>query len=86
MLTLNNLIDPDTGETNRAVLKAMVRRRAFADFGCLSPRSIRQALKFYSCHIDQQKAAWRMSRGLPVETVMITPYGKQVDGLRWSAF
>lgn len=85
-LTLNHLLNAETGETNFTVLKALVRRRAMTDYGAICPRSIRQALYFYSSHLAQQKAAWRQQHGLPVASSSITPYGKQENGLRRSAF
>jgi hypothetical protein len=85
-LTINNLIDQETGETNRSVFKGLCRRRAMADYGCLSPRAIRSALRYYSNLVDQMSCAWRQRHGLPVATTMMTPYGKQRDGVRRSAF
>ena len=40
-VTLNNLIDEQTGQTNRAVLRGLVHRRAMADYGAMTPRSLR---------------------------------------------
>jgi hypothetical protein len=86
LLTLNNLIDAETGETNTAVFKALVRRRAMADYGALSPRALRASLRYYAGMLPERKAAWRQRHGLPVSTAMMTPYGKQRDGVRRSAF
>jgi hypothetical protein len=85
-LSLNNLIDQETGETNRDVFKGLCRRRAMADYGDLSPRAIRSALRYYSNLVDQMACAWRQRHGLPVATTMMPPYGKQRDGVRRSAF
>jgi hypothetical protein len=85
-LSPNNLIDEETGETNLAVLKALSRRRAMADFGALSPRYLRQSLRYYGGMIPQMQAAWRQRQGLPIDAVMVAPYGKQSDGVRRSAF
>jgi hypothetical protein len=46
-LTLINLLNAETGETNLAVLKGMTRRRAVNEYGCLSPYALRQTLKYY---------------------------------------
>ena len=56
-LTISNLVSDETGETNTAVLKAMSRRRAMADFGNTSPRAIRASLRYYGNIIQQRKAA-----------------------------
>lgn len=86
LLTLNRLIDEETGETNREVFKGLCRRRAMADYGDLSPRALRSSIRYYSYIIDQMSCAWRMRHGLPVAMTTITPYGKQRDGVRRSAF
>jgi hypothetical protein len=86
LLTLNNLIDEETGKTNTAVLKALVRRRAMADYDDLSPRALRSSLQYYAGRLPEMQCAWRQRHGLPVATTMITPYGKQRDGVRRSAF
>lgn len=85
-LTLNHLINAETGETNTAVLKALVRRRAMTEYGAICPRSLRQALYFYSSHLAQQKAAWRQQHGLPVAMTTITAFGQQTDGVLRSRF
>jgi hypothetical protein len=85
-LTLNNLIDKETGETNRYVFKGLVRRRAMADYGALSPRALRSSLQYYAGLLPEMQCAWRQRHGLPVATTMMTPYGKQRDGVRRSAF
>jgi hypothetical protein len=85
-LHITNLINEENGRTNTAVLKAMSRRRALADYGELSPRALRSSLRYYSNIRDQLYDAWRMRHGLPVEIVLISPYGKQRDGIRRSAF
>jgi len=85
-LTVANLIDHATGKTNLPVLKAMTRRRAMADYGNTSPRAIRQALRFYGSIIEQHRAAWCQRNGQTVEMIMVSPFGKQRDGVRRSAF
>ena len=85
-LTLNNLIDEQTGETNRAVLKGLCRRRAMADYGGLSPRALRSSLRYYGDMVDQMACAWRMRRGLHVASTMMTPYGNQGDHALRSTF
>jgi hypothetical protein len=85
-LTLNNLIDETTGQINRTILKGLVHRRAEADFGSLSPAAIRAAQRYYGPIVAQRKASWRQRHGLTVATVSMTPYGKQQDGVRRSAF
>jgi hypothetical protein len=81
-----NLIVEETGATNTAVLKAMARRRAMADYGALSPRALRQALRYYGGMLGELQAAWRQQHGLPVKTTSITPHGKQRDSVRRSTF
>jgi hypothetical protein len=85
-LSLNNLIDEATGQINRAILKGLVHRRAEADFGSLSPAAIRAAQRYYGPIVAQRKASWCQRHGLTVATVSMTPYGKQQDGVRRSAF
>jgi hypothetical protein len=85
-LILRNLIDSETGQTNLSVLKAMTRRRAMAETGAASPRAIRDALSYYRDHIEAQKCAWKMRHGVEVAVTMVTAFGKQVDGVRYSAF
>jgi hypothetical protein len=85
-LTLRNLIEEETGQTNLQVLKALSRRRAMADWGVLSPRALRSSLQYYAGLLPEMQCAWRQRHGLPVATTMMTPYGKQRDGVRRSAF
>jgi hypothetical protein len=85
-LTQSNLIDEATGETNTAVLKALARRRALADYGAICPRSLRSALQFYTSVLAQMQCAWRERHGLPVEYVMMRPYGRLREGVRRSTF
>jgi hypothetical protein len=75
VLTVSNLIDETTGETNIVVLKGLARRRALAEYGAISPRSLRSALRHYSDALAQMQTAWRERHGLPVEYVMVTSYG-----------
>src|SRR3954447_6698679 len=82
----NDLINAETGEVNLSVLKGLCRRDAMRDYGAITPRSLRSALRYYKCLADQLACGWRMQRGLPVEMVSVTPYGKQRDGVRRSAF
>jgi hypothetical protein len=85
-LSLNNLIDESTGLTNRAVLRGLVHRRAMADYGELSPGAIRTSQRYYGPLLAQMKTGWRQRHGLPVAGVVVTPYGKERDGVRRSAF
>ena len=85
-LTLNQLIDEATGETNRSVFKALCRRRAMADYGDLSPRALRSSIRYYGYLVDQMACAWRQRHGLPIATTMMTPYGKQGDHALRSTF
>jgi hypothetical protein len=85
-LTLNNLIDEDTGGTNREVFKGLCRRRAMADYGDLSSRALRSSIRYYSNLVDQMACAWRQRHGLPVATTMMTPYGKQGEHALRSTF
>jgi hypothetical protein len=85
-LSLNNLIDETTGQTNRAVLRGLVHRRAMADYGELSPRATRSSQRYYGPLLAQMLAGWRQRNGKPVRGVTVTAYGKQQDGVRRSAF
>lgn len=85
-LTLRNLIDNETGETNLSVLKAMARRRAIAETGFASPRAVREALAHYRDFILPMQCGWRQAHGLPVETTMVSAFGNQGEGVRRSAF
>lgn len=84
--TRNDLIDEDTGRVNWAVLKSLARVDALRDSATPTRRALRSTLRYYKCLADQGEYGWRMRRGLPVEVVSITPYGKQRDGVRRSAF
>jgi hypothetical protein len=86
ILSLSNLINDETGETNREVFKGLCRRRAMADYGDLSPRALRSSIRYYDNLVEQMACAWRMRRGLPVPTVMVTPYGKQGEHALRSTF
>lgn len=86
ILTLNNLINEETGETNREVFKGLCRRRAMADYGDLSPRALRSSIRYYGNLVDQMSDAWRMRRGLPVAMTSISSFGGSREGVRRSAF
>ncbi len=86
LLTLNNLIDEATGQTSRAVLRGLVHRRAMADYGELSPRSIRSSQRYYGPLLAQMKTAWRSRHGKPVACVAISAFGLERNGVRRSAF
>jgi hypothetical protein len=85
-LTHHALIDEETGEVNVTVLKALARRRAMHDYGAITPRSLRSALREYAGMVGEKQTAWRYRHGLPVETVLCTPYGEARGGVRRSAF
>lgn len=59
VLTVNNLVDETTGETNISVLKGLARRRAMADYGAITPWSLRSGLRHYSDALAQMQTAWR---------------------------
>jgi hypothetical protein len=86
VLSLNNLIDEATGQTNRAVLRGLVHRRAMADYGELSPRSIRSAQRYYGPLLAQRLSAWRSRHGKPVAMVTVSAFGTPRDGVRRSQF
>jgi len=86
ILTIHNLIDDETGEVDLSVLKALARRRAMQDYGAITPRSLRSALRECAGMIPEKQCAWRMRRGLPVPTTLVTPYGEASEGVRRSAF
>jgi hypothetical protein len=85
-LSLNNLIDQETGETNRAVLRGLVHRRAMADYGELSPRAIRSAQRYYGPLLAQMLTGWRTRHGKPVKMVTVSAFGAPREGVRRSAF
>lgn len=82
----NNLIDEETGQTNRAVLRGLVHRMAMADYGAITPRSLRSSQRYYACLLAQRLTGWRIRHGVPIQTVTVTPFGEQHDGVRRSAF
>ena len=85
-LTHHSLIDEETGEVNVSVLKALARRRAMQDYGAITPRSLRSALREYAGMIGEKQTAWRYRHGLPVEIALCIPYGEAREGVRRSAF
>ncbi len=85
-LTIANLTDRQTGQLNRDVYAAMVRREAMRTFGSTAPRYIRQAAKLYRDHVAQQQLAWRQRHGLTVATSLVSAFGAAADGVRRSAF
>jgi hypothetical protein len=86
ILTRHNLINQTTGDVNVAVLKGLVRRRAMQDYGAITPRSRRSALREYAGMIPELKRAWRERHGLTVATTMVCAYGIAREGVRRSAF
>jgi hypothetical protein len=86
VLSLNNLIDQETGHTNRAVLRGLVHRRAMADYGELSPRAIRSSQRYYGPLLAQMLTGWRQRNGRPVAMVTITAFGAPREGVRRSEF
>jgi hypothetical protein len=86
ILSLNNLIDEETGRTNRDVLRGLVHRRAMAEYGAITPRSLREAQRYYACLLAQRLSGWRTRHGVPVRMIEITAYGEARDGVRRSAF
>jgi hypothetical protein len=86
ILSLNNLIHEETGLTNRDVLRALVHRRAMADYGAITPRSLRSSQRHYACLLAQRLTGWRTRHGAPIRMVEITAYGAERDGVRRSAF
>jgi hypothetical protein len=72
ILSLNNLIDETTGRTNRDVLRGLVHRMAMADYGAITPRSLRSSQRYYACLLGQRLTGWRIRHGLPVHMVSIT--------------
>lgn len=86
VLTQNQLIDEETGEVNLWVLKGLARREAMRTWGEITPRSLRSSLRQYAGMIPQMQTAWRERRGLPVNYVIVTPFGHPKAGVRWSEF
>jgi hypothetical protein len=86
ILSLNNLIDEETGRTNRDVLRGLVHRRAMAEYGAITPRSLRESHRYHACLLAQRLTGWRTRHGVPVRMIEITAYGEPRDGVRRSAF
>lgn len=86
IIAVSNLLNQETGELNRDVFAALVRREAMRTFGSTAPRYLRQSAKLYRDHYTDQLIAWRQDRGLHVSMSLVAPYGAQYDGTRWSAF
>lgn len=82
----NDLIDDNNGQVNLTVLKGLARLDALRDDVRPSARSLRSTLRYYKCVANQLACGWRIRRGLPVEMTAITPFGKQRNGVRRSAF
>lgn len=82
LIAVSNLLDQSTGKLNRDVYQALVRREAMRTFGSHAPRYLRQAAKFYRCHVEDQAIAWRQAHGLPISTTLVSPF----DGGFGSAF
>jgi hypothetical protein len=74
LITVSNLLDQETGELNRDIFAALVRRCAMQTFGSTAPRYLRQSAKMYRDHFTDQRLAWRTARGLPVATSMVAPF------------
>lgn len=85
-LSLKNLIDDATGQTNRAVLRGLVHRRAIADDGAITPKSLRSSQRYYASLLAQLLSGWQTRHGVPMRMVTVTAYGKQRDGIRRSQF
>ncbi len=85
-LTRSNLIDEQTGEVKLWVLKGLARREAVKTYGAITPRSLRSALQYYAGMLPELQTIWRQRHGLPVDIVLVTPYGKVREGVRRSAF
>ncbi|MGY3531459.1 hypothetical protein [Bradyrhizobium sp. USDA 4452] len=86
ILSIHNLIDEQNGEVRASVLKGLARRRAMSDYGAITPRSLRSAIREYAGIIPQLQTAWRERHGLPIEYVMVTAFGAERSGVRRSAF
>jgi hypothetical protein len=74
LITVSNLLDQETGELNRDIFAALVRRYAMQTFGSTAPHYLRQSAKMYRDHFIDQRLAWRTARGLPVPTSMVAPF------------
>jgi hypothetical protein len=74
LIAVSNLLDQSTGELNRDIFAALVRRYAMQTFGSTAPRYLRQSAKMYRDHFTDQRLAWRTARGLPVATSMVAPF------------
>jgi hypothetical protein len=74
LIAVSNLLNHETGELNRDVFAALVRKYARETFGSTAPRYLRQSAKFYRDHFIDQRLAWRTARGMPVATTMVAPF------------
>jgi hypothetical protein len=87
-VTLNNLIN-ENGEIDPIVYRAFVHRRCMGEYGAVTPRSLRNAIRHYAEIIPILQNRWREAHGLPrvpLCTVTIHPYGRQREGVRMAQF
>ncbi len=71
--TYSDLLDEKIGKIRLCVLKSMARRRANREYGCVCPRSLRQALQYYGHTCRALEADWRSRHGLPIATAPADP-------------
>jgi hypothetical protein len=85
-VTRHDLLDEATGTVNKRVLWTLTRRRAMDTYGSLGPRYLRAAKAYYEGLVPEMYSAWCMRHGQMIKMVMSTPYGRQHDGVRRSAY
>jgi hypothetical protein len=89
MLDRSRLINQETGKINLAYINERAYIRAVNELGpSISPKDLRNAASYYRDLAQIERKQWRLARGLPDDTVYITvaAYGRDVQGLRRSAF
>jgi hypothetical protein len=85
------MIDPNTGEIDALAIAERAPLRAAREWGGpdFPPSYLREATQWLTDRAMGERLCWRRDHGLPDDSVCsgtITPYGKQVQGVRRSAF
>lgn len=84
------LIDQTTGELDWTFIKRHAVVRAEREYGSSNPplSYVRDEIRYLKDIAGIMRKRWREAKGLPDDEVyvMVTPYGKEVSGVRRSAF
>jgi hypothetical protein len=81
----------ESGEIDHAAIAERAPLRAAREYGSpdFPPKYLRESTQWLTERAEAERRAWRRDRGLPDDSgpcVMVTPYGKQREGVRRSAF